>query len=76
MEEKMKAFPNGNEITDEAGMNLRDYFAIRIYTKLMELETNSVMRDGKEGYEYVYEYKDSIAGDAYTMADVMMEVRK
>jgi hypothetical protein len=73
MENKIKAFPNGNEITDEAGMNLRDYFAIRIYTKLMELEVTGMVTGA---YDHVQEYANDIAVDAYKMADAMMEERK
>lgn len=60
----------------EHGMTLRDYFAIRIFTKLMELEGKKVERDGKNGYDTAYEYAGAIAGDAYRMADEMVAERE
>lgn len=75
MEEKMKAFPSVDGTIDETGMNLRDYFAIRIYSTMLTIEANSALKDGKDSYEAVYEYMDSIASDAYRMADAMMEER-
>lgn len=75
MEEKMKAFPSVDGTIEETGMNLRDYFAIRIYTTMLKIEADKNTKEGKDGYESVYEYGDSIASDAYRMADEMMGER-
>lgn len=76
MEEKMKAFPSVDGTIDETGMNLRDYFAIRIYTTLLKIEADKIIREGKDGYEGVHEYAHEIASDAYVMAHAMMEERE
>ena len=73
----MKAFPRSHSAEEAGGMDLRDYFAIRIYTKLMELEGAQFFKMGtEEPYDAIYEYRNDIAVDAYKMADAMMEERK
>jgi hypothetical protein len=68
----MKAFPN---VTNEKGMDLRDYFA----TAALPVAFNMV----KEGHalyykEYEWSYEDDcedIADVAYCFADAMMKAR-
>jgi len=56
----MKAFPN---VTNEKGMDLRDYFAAMALQGLLS-DPN------------VRQSWDKFAEDAYEMADAMMEARK
>jgi hypothetical protein len=64
-----KAFPNPH-LTNETGMTLRDYFAAMALQGL--LSSIGEWTAGTKGLEF----SDTVAEDAYWIADSMMEARK
>jgi len=73
----MKAFPNPNN-TDQAGMDLRDYFAGLAMQSFIHEFAQYVMLDGDEEFEYPQMVSMSylVAEDAYFMAERMMKQRE
>lgn len=60
----MKAFPRPNTLySDEAGMDLRDYFAAKAMQSII------IFEEGEFNLP-------RLAKESYRMADVMMEARK
>ena len=66
----MKAFPWHEGFENEAGMDLRDYFAAKAMQGLMSRV------DHVNGDCVTNASADDVAGYAYCIADAMMEARK
>ncbi len=74
----LKAFPLSfqdmdGEVRAEAGMDLRDYFAIKIATVII---TNEPLRAAISQMVETELCNKAIAASAYNFADEMMQVRK
>ena len=66
-----KAFPNEHVIDRSSGMDLRDYFAAKALPVLYHAQIQY-----SEFRGYPANWKETIAKDAYAMADEMMRVRE
>ena len=71
----MKAFPN---MTNQQGMELRDYFAAKFMHTAFKMVEHNYNRDFGGNYEWSYDEEEfeSLAGLAYGMADAMMKERE
>lgn len=70
----MKAFPN---VTNEKGMDLRDYFAAQALPLAMKWVEHNYIREMNDKWSWDTEDEDEreIAEIAYHIADAMMEAR-
>jgi len=73
----MKAFPNPNN-TDQAGMDLRDYFAGLAMQSFIHEFAQYFLLDKDDEFEYPQMVSMSylVAEDAYFMAERMMKQRE
>ena len=68
----MKAFPN---VTNEKGMDLRDYFAAKAMPLAMEWFKHNYDREIGNTWLWSAEDAEEIAAIAYMMTDEMMKAR-
>lgn len=71
----MKAFPN---VTNEKGMDLRDYFAAKFMHTVFKMVERNYNRDLGSNWEWSHDEEEfeSLASLAYGMADAMMKARE
>jgi hypothetical protein len=71
----MKAFPN---MTNQQGMELRDYFAAKALPVVFEMIAFNHKRNLGSDFEWSYDVEEfeSMADMAYGIADAMMKARE
>jgi hypothetical protein len=69
----MKAFPN---VTNEKGMDLRDYFAAKAMPLAIEWLKDNYYKELENKWLWSAEDAEEIAAIAYMMADEMMKARE
>ena len=71
----MKAFPN---MTNQQGMDLRDYFAAKALPVIFEMIAFNHKRNLGSDFEWSYDVEEfeSMAYMAYGIADAMMKARE
>ena len=69
----MKAFPN---VTNEKGMDLRDYFAAQAMPLAIEWLKDNYYKELENKWLWSAEDAEEIAAIAYMMADEMMKERE
>lgn len=72
-ENHMKAFPN---MTNEKGMDLRDYFAAKAMPLAMEWFKHNYCKELGDRWSWSAEDAEEIAATAYLMADEMIKARE
>ncbi len=69
----MKAFPN---VTNEKGMDLRDYFAAKAMPLAMQWLKHNYCKELENTWLWSAEDAEEIAAIAYMMADEMLKARE
>jgi hypothetical protein len=72
----MKAFPNDVHVTNEKGMDLRDYFAAKAMPLAMQWLKHNYDREIGNTWVWNEEDAEEIADTAYMMADAMIKARE